>query len=198
MTSNRSNSLPPPITTSSANLSPNYSVSNNGGGTSRTTSPAISPLLNRRKGVFDEPLTTSNGSNSRLSTSSSRSSSRSRTISGNGQGVDAWSSHSSSNGSRSSSPVSFISNSTATTSNNSPRPSPAFNSGTSPTKKSSLSTTNGGKEGGIGSWWGLKSERKRHLKKDEEVFKLIERKFKEGNCEFHRFHVFLNIVLTIE
>ncbi|GAA5997340.1 hypothetical protein JCM5350_004135, partial [Sporobolomyces pararoseus] len=152
----RSNSLPPPGTS-------NSTLSVGSGTNSRTTSPAISPLIGRRKGVFDEPI---------VESSSSRSSSRNRMVSNGSVVGDNWSNYSSS-GSRSSSPVSFLSN-------NSPKPNPSFLS-TSPTKKPSSISNGTSNARERDSWWGLKSERKRHIKKDDQVAKLIETKFKEGD-----------------
>lgn len=38
-----------------------------------------------------------------------------------------------------------------------------------------------------GEWWGLKSERKRHVKKDEEIWKEVEKKWDQGDCTFSLF-----------
>lgn len=152
----RSNSLPNPTPAGANTLSP----------ISATTSPAISPLIGRRKEVFGD----SHSSRAPSRSSSVASTNRLRP-SGNDQ-ADTWSGASST---RSSSPISFMSSSTST---GSPRPPPPSFVGTTPSKKTALASANGSE-----SWWGLKSERKRHLKKDDAVFKLIEKRFREGDCE---------------
>ncbi|GAA5877787.1 hypothetical protein JCM16303_000237 [Sporobolomyces ruberrimus] len=163
-------------------LSPLSANSSSSSSTSTTkTSPTtngISPLIGRRKGIFEDSLSARGSPGRASSTNGSISSSRSSSLaSTNRQSLqhnDVWSNEGGDNGgSRSSSP----------------RPGVGGGIGGGlglGFKGSSKSTTNGtgGVNGGSvvekgtnGDGWGLKSERKRHVKKDEDVWKLVQQKW---------------------
>ncbi|GAA5905596.1 uncharacterized protein JCM6883_005382 [Sporobolomyces salmoneus] len=133
---------------------------------SASPKPAISPSIDRRKEFFGE-----NTAKSASRSSSVASINRVKAKEGGHGGFDSRSSTSST---RSSSPASLAPAATSTSSARLPIPS------TSPPKKSTIGTA-GGSGSASESWWGLKSERKRHLKKDDQVCALIEQKFKEGD-----------------
>lgn len=145
-------------------------------------------MIGRRKGIFEDSLSARGSPGRASSTNGSISSSRSSSLaSTNRQSLqhnDVWSNEGGDNGgSRSSSP----------------RPGVGGGIGGGlglGFKGSSKSTTNGtgGVNGGSvvekgtnGDGWGLKSERKRHVKKDEDVWKLVQQKWVQRDCKVSPF-----------
>lgn len=135
---------------------------------SPTSSPAISPLIGRTKGLMlqDEDRRATRRSTTSSRSSSLASSSR-RTFDAPASNYSASVAGSSLYSSRSSSPVAEL------------RPQPQATTAVAGSKNGMSENGNGG-----GGWWGLKSERKRHVKKDEPVWKLVEQKWRAGDCEF--------------
>ncbi|GAA5849367.1 hypothetical protein JCM5353_005308 [Sporobolomyces roseus] len=121
------------------------------------TSPAISPMIGRPSSEYHS---SSRASSSR---SSSLASTSRQTL-----GIDTSFNTLGAGGSRSSSPISSI------RSNRSPKLNPNL------TTTANKISSNGNSMAG-GEWWGLKSERKRHVKKDEEVWKEVEKKWDQGD-----------------
>lgn len=149
-------------------------------------------MIGRRKGIFEDSLVVGGkGSPGRASsTNGSISSSRSSSLASKdryslSQG-ETWSNDGGENGgSRSSSPrpgggggiggglgLGFKSSSKSTTTTN------------------GTGGVNGGsvvEKGTNGEGWGLKSERKRHVKKDEDVWKLVQQKWVQRDCKVFSF-----------
>lgn len=122
-------------------------------------SPAISPMIGRPSSEYPPSSQASSSRSSSLASTSRQTLGIDTNVNGFG-------------GSRSSSPISSI------RSNRSPKLNPNFTATTTTSKVSS-----NGKSTAGGEWWGLKSDRKRHVKKDEEVWKEVEKKWDQGDCE---------------